>query len=313
MICRNYLKLCVFSALALFLCGCPQKSAQDRPAKGRWASQDSAADTGSEAGEEHSGSPSPAGSPGGKSPGRTDSENTEAEDGDQATTAPPAAEDEDTDAGDEDSAPEEDVEEDSAEDTEPAPAPVDPPAPAPAQPDLDGKWLPLFGRGPQGVKPELWKSGGHVLISGNASSLEITPGGGSSFDTKMPRKLSNVRLNRSGPFLVVDQGNAGRTAYLRLDTAGGELAESGQITGRIGGGQLSGSFRLSSGSLKIDMDDGSSFSGKSAGGAWCGFLESSRGRGYCVLAMTGNGSLTGILFVDPYMSFETNLSFEVVQ
>ena len=187
-------------------------------------------------------------------------------------------------------------------------------APAAKGVDLSGKWLPLFSRTRAGVNSEMWKTGKTVTISGSERQLEVNSSDDvfSLDQADGTGKFSNVRLSASGPFLIIDNGSESRTAYLRLGNSA-ELAAAGELSGRIAGQTVNGSFSTSAQGLKLQLDGGTSFSGKLANGSYFGFLEGRRQRGYCVLTMTGNGVMEGILFVDPYMSFETDLRFEVMQ
>lgn len=190
-----------------------------------------------------------------------------------------------------------------------------PPAP-PAQSssiDLSGEWLALFGRNPQGVRSELWKSGKTYTISGASHELTIRSTDGSALSQGSEEVLRNVSLMRSGPFLTVDRGSSGSIAYMQAGASAMEFAQSGKFKGSVSGTQVNGSYRRGANGLKLESEDGFKFDGELRDGAWCGFLEAGRTRGYCVIVGEGNGKLTGILFVDPYMSFNARLSFEIVE
>lgn len=178
--------------------------------------------------------------------------------------------------------------------------------------DLSGSWLPLYSRDRSGVQPELWKSGLTYFISGDQRNLDISAADGGFYgNSESVGKLQNVRLSQHGPFLIVDQASEGRSAYLRLGSAG-ELAAAGELSGQLAGQKYSGSFTNSASGLKLEFGPGMHFSGKAQDGSFFGFLEGGSKRGYCVLTLTGNGILEGILFEDPYMSFVTDLHFEVM-
>ncbi|MCB1216624.1 hypothetical protein KDL44_04490 [bacterium] len=326
---RSILTIVLPLGLALFLCSCPQRG-QDRPARGRWAGQDDSG--GSASGSSNMGEASDtdpgdsaagqAGSGGDDAQPCADAEGSEATDqsdagGEVDNTDADSGEASDDDAAGDGSADDEaeqpcaDEQADEAEESEAAP-PAEPPAVQSSSVDLSGEWLALFGRSPQGVRSELWKSGTLYVISGGERELQVSESGGNALSGGTANTLKDVSLNRRGPFLIVDRGNNGRMAYLQV----GKLPdppEGKRFQGTIGGQQFSGSFRAGGNGLKLSTDSGLSFDGKLKHGAWCGFLEAGRMRGYCVLVPTGNAEITGILFVDPYMSFETGISLEIVE
>ena len=299
----------LFTASALLLlCGCPKGDSGDAgKARGRWAGQDAPGkgtesdSSGEDAGTDQSAAGEAADS------GSADSGDTADED------SQPCAEDDSADAAGQQDEEEAEAEEDASaaeEDEQEAPQPP----PSRSSVDLEGEWLALFGREPSGVKPELWKSGKLYRISGNQRELEITPIASSVLDAPgSSGRLQNVSLQRSGPFLVVQRGTQGSTAYLLKGAGSTELAEGGSVTGKIGRNSHSGSLRKGGSGIIMEFDGGLRFEGSSSEGAWCGFLEGMQKRGYCVITLTGNNQMAGILFTDPYMSFETDLSFEIGQ
>ncbi|MCB1188712.1 hypothetical protein KDL29_16245 [bacterium] len=325
----DYLKLISIAALALLLCGCPQ-GGNERPGRGRWAGQDSAG------GGEASGSPQMGEAQSGDAASDPADTSDTPSDGDQTDSGEAvddgAADDGSADTGQDDSSAESDEagEEDgsadeqpcagdgadeASEDTEDDAGQQAPPAP-PAQSgsiDLSGEWLALFGRNPQGVRSELWKSGKTYTISGDVSALTIRGTDGSALSQGSEEVLRNVSLMRSGPFLTVDRGSSGSIAYMQAGANAMEFAQSGKFKGSVSGTQVNGSYRRGANGLKLESEDGFRFDGELRDGAWCGFLEAGRTRGYCVIVGEGNGKLTGILFVDPYMSFNARLSFEIVE
>jgi hypothetical protein len=299
---QTFNTLCVSVVLAAMLAclgGCNLLPAKSRPDRGQTPAPEATAADQSAAG---------------KSGGAADSSDSGQAAQEDTETDAGSADESDTasdDAAEPDSSEQDDAADDAADgkedDASAAPAqPDDKPAPGL---DLSGNWLQLFSRDRNGVQAEQWKSGKTYHISGDRQNLSISATDG-SFDASAAGNLKNVSLSRSGPYLIVEHVSIGRSAYLRLGSSG-ELGASGELSGQLAGQKVSGRFTNSASGLELDLGTGVKFSGKAREGSFIGFLEGSK-RGYCVLTITGNGILEGILFEDPYMSFATDLHLEVM-